>query len=239
MRAKLILFLLKYSYKYNLNKECCMKKLIVVTVLFSLTLGANAYVQKCFYGKDCVNGQLVNSCDKKCQAKKAAEEAALRAEQERIAAQRRAAALKAQREAEAAARKAQQEKDAAALAAIGAVKQTENEIAVTLKNDILFEYGKATLSKEAKQTLNKAVELLNKIPNRSLVIEGHTDAAGSDEFNKDLSEKRAKAVYDYMMAQGLKIKSVSYKGYGEARPVADNSTKEGRAANRRVEFKIK
>jgi Outer membrane protein and related peptidoglycan-associated (lipo)proteins len=216
-----------------------MKKLIAVTVLFSLSLGANAYVQKCFYGKDCIDGKLVNYCDKKCEAKKAAEEAALRAEQERLAAQRRVAALKAQREAEAAARKAQQERDAAALAAIGAVKQTEDEIAVTLKNDILFEYGKSTLSKEAKNTLNKAVELLNKIPNRTLVIEGHTDSAGSDEFNKDLSEKRAKAVYDYMNAQGLNIKSVSYTGHGEVRPVADNSTKEGRAANRRVEFKIK
>lgn len=216
-----------------------MKKLIVVTVLFSLSLGANAFVQKCFYGKDCVEGKLVNYCDSKCQAQQAAREAAIRAEQERLAAQRRAAALKAQREAEAAAKKAQQERDAAALAAIGAVRQTENEIAVTLKNDILFEYGKSTLSNEAKNTLNKAVELLNKIPNRNLVIEGHTDSTGSDAFNKDLSEKRAKAVYDYMIAKGLKINSVSYVGYGEANPVADNSTKEGRVANRRVEFKIK
>ena len=215
-----------------------MKKLIVVSVLFSLSLGANAFVQKCFYGKDCVDGKLVNYCDSRCQAK-AAREAALKAEQERLAAERRAAALRAQREAEEAARRAEQERAAAALAAIGAVRQTENEIAVTLKNDILFDYGKSTLSAQAKNTLNKAVELLNKLPNRSLIIEGHTDSSGSDEFNKALSEKRAKAVYDYMMAQGLDIKSVSYEGYGEARPVADNSTKEGRAANRRVEFKIK
>lgn len=216
-----------------------MKKLIVVSVLFSLSLGANAYVQKCFYGKDCVDGQLVNYCDSKCKAQNAAREAALKAEQERLAAQRRAAALKAQREAEEAARRAQQERDAAALAAIGAVRQTENEIAVTLKNDILFDYGKSTLSAEAQNTLDRAVELLNKIPNRSLVIEGHTDSTGSDEFNMALSEKRAQSVYDYMNAQGLNIKSVSYKGYGETRPVADNSTKEGRVANRRVEFKIK
>ncbi len=216
-----------------------MKKLIVVSVLFSLSLGANAFVQKCFYGKDCVDGKLVNYCDRKCEAKKAAEEAALRAEQERLAAQRRAAALRAQREAEEAARRAQQEREAAALAAIGAVRQTENEIAVTLKNDILFDYGKSTLSPKSKETLDKAVELLNKLPNRSLVVEGHTDSSGSDEFNMELSEKRAKAVYDYMLAQGLDIKSVSYKGYGETRPVADNSTKEGRIANRRVEFRIK
>ena len=95
-----------------------MKKLIVVSVLFSLSLGANAYVQKCFYGKDCVNGQLVNYCDSKCKAQNAAREAALKAEQERLAAQRRAAALKAQREAEEAARRAQQERDAAAFGGI-------------------------------------------------------------------------------------------------------------------------
>lgn len=217
-----------------------MKKLIVASVLFSLSLGANAHVvQKCFYGKDCVNGQLVNACDSKCLAKKAAEEAALKAEQDRLAAQRRAAALKAQREAEAAAKKAKQEKDAAALAAIGKVQQINDEIAVTLKNDILFDYGKATLSKNAKQTLNKAVELLNQIPDRSLLIQGHTDSSGSDEFNMDLSEQRAKAVYDYMKSHGLNIKAVAYKGHGETRPVADNSTAEGRAANRRVEFRLK
>ena len=55
----------------------------------------------------------------------------------------------------------------------------------------------------------------------------------------ELSQERAKAVYDYMMKQGLNIKKVSYKGYGETKPVADNSTKEGRSANRRVEFRIK
>ena len=212
-----------------------MKKLIVVSVLFSLSLCANAYVQQCYYGKDCVNGKLVKTCDSKCKAKKAA----LKAKRDQFAAQQREAALRAQREAEAAARRAQQEKDAAALAAIGQVKTVEDEISVVLNNDILFQYGKTDLSKDSKQTLNKAVELLNQIPNRRLVIQGHTDSIGSDEFNKELSEKRAKAVYDYMMKKGLNIKEVSYVGHGETRPVADNETKEGRKANRRVEFRIK
>ncbi|MBO4708069.1 MAG: OmpA family protein [Elusimicrobiaceae bacterium] len=215
-----------------------MKRLIVVSVLFSLSLGANAYVQTCYYGKDCVNGQVVKTCDSKCQAKKAAKEALERSRQKRLAAQQ-AAALQAQREAEAAARRAQQEKDAAALAAIGKVEQIEDEISVILNNDILFQYGKTDLSKESKQTLDKAVELLNQIPNRTLVIQGHTDSVGSDEYNMELSEQRAKRVYDYMMGQGLQIKEVSYKGFGEAKPVADNNTKEGRQANRRVEFRIK
>ena len=221
-----------------------MKKLIVVSVLVSLSLGANAYVQQCYYGKDCVNGQVVKTCDSKCQArraaKKAARKAAWKSHKSKLAAQQRAAALQAQRDAEAAAaKKAQQEKDAAALAAIGKVQTVEDEISVVLNNDILFQYGKTDLSKNSKQTLNKAVELLNQIPNRTLVIQGHTDSAGSEEFNMQLSEQRAQAVYDYMLGQGLQIKEVSYKGYGETKPVADNETKEGRKANRRVEFRIR
>ena len=93
--------------------------------------------------------------------------------------------------------------------------------------------------RKSKKTLNQAVELLNQIPNRTLRINGHTDSSGSDEHNMQLSEERAKAVYDYMMEQGLQIKKVTYKGYGETKPVADNSTREGRIANRRVEFRVK
>jgi outer membrane protein OmpA-like peptidoglycan-associated protein len=212
-----------------------MKKLIVVLVLTSLSLGANAFVQQCYYGKDCLNGRIVETCDAKCQARIAAEQE----RQERLAAEKRAAALRAQREAEAAARRAQQERDAAALAAIGKVQKLEDEISVVLSNEILFQYGKTDLSSNSKKTLDQAVELLNQIPNRSLVIQGHTDSVGSEEYNMQLSEQRAKKVYDYMMEQGLNIKSVSYKGYGETKPIADNSTKEGRKANRRVEFRIK
>ncbi len=222
-----------------------MKRLIAVTVLCSLSLAANAYVQSCYYGRTFVEGELINTC-KKCECKKGAKKAVKTASKKqavnRLSA-REIAALQAQRDAEAAAaaaaKKAQQEKDAAALAAIGKVQSVKDEISVVLSNDILFQYGKNDLSKNSKATLDKAVELLNQIPNRSLVIEGHTDSIGSEEFNMELSEKRAKSVYDYMIGQGLQIKDVSYKGYGEAKPIADNNTQEGRKANRRVEFKIK
>lgn len=223
-----------------------MKRLIVLSVLFSLSLAANAYVQGCYYGREFVNGELVNTC-KKIESKKTAKKPVVKAKQGKLvsedAAAREAAAAaarRAQQEREAeAARKAQQERDAAALAAIGRVQQIEDEISVVLNNDILFQYGKTDLSKDSKETLDKAVELLNQIPNRSLVIQGHTDSIGSEEFNMTLSEERAKKVYDYMMEQGLEIKNVSYKGLGESKPIADNNTKEGRKANRRVEFRIK
>lgn len=217
-----------------------MKKLVVLSCLLSLSVGANAYLQTCFYGKDCVNGQIVKVCDTKCKAKKAV----LKARKEAFA-RRHAAAAAARREhhqreaAALAAKKAQQERDAATLAAIGKVKQIDDEISVVLSNDILFEYNRVDLSKKSQKTLNQAVELLNQLPKRSLVIQGHTDSIGPKEYNMELSEKRAKAVYDYMMEKGLKIKKVSYKGYGANKPIADNSTKEGRTVNRRVEFRIK
>ena len=220
-----------------------MKKLIAVTVLFSLSLAANAYVQNCYYGRTFVEGELVNTC-KKCECKKGSKKVAKRKHNKNSAKQ--AAALKAQKEAEAAAaakaaaaKKAQQEKDAAALAVVGKVKTTEDEIAVVLNNDILFAYGKTDLSAASKQTLDNAVVILNQIPNRRLVIEGHTDSTGPEEYNMQLSEQRAKIVYDYMLAKGLQIKEVTYKGYGETKPVEDNNTAEGRRANRRVEFRIK
>jgi len=220
-----------------------MKKLVAVTVLFSLSLAANAYVQNCYYGRTFVEGDLRNTC-KKCECTRKSPCKAKRKQNKLSASE--LATLKAQKEAEAAARaaaiaakKEQQKKDAAALAAVGKVKTTEDEISVVLNNDILFGYGKSALSAESKDTLNTAVEILNKIPNRSLVVEGHTDSIGSEEYNMYLSEQRAKIVYDYMLEKGLKMKEVTYKGYGETRPIADNNTKEGRQANRRVEFKVK
>ena len=223
-----------------------MKKLIAVTMLFSLSLAANAYVQNCYYGKPFVSGELVNTC-KKCECKKGAKKAFAKKHKHNKSSARRAAALQAQKDAEAAAareaaiaaKREQQKKDAAALAAVGKVKTTEDEIAVVLHNDILFQTGKTDLSAASKQTLDTAVTILNQIPNRSLVIEGHTDSTGPEEFNMQLSEQRAKIVYDYMLEKGLKMKEVTYKGYGETKPVEDNNTAEGRRANRRIEFKVK
>lgn len=199
-----------------------MKKLIVMSLLLSVSVCANAYLQECFYGMDCIRGKVFELCDEECQMQLEAEQAALKTQ-----------------EREAAARKARQAKEAAALSKIGKVRQVNDEISVVLSNDILFEYGKSNLSKKSKKTLNQAVAILNNNPNNILRIQGHTDSTGSEEHNMKLSQERAKAVYDYMKYKGLKIKKVTYKGYGETKPVASNSTKAGRAANRRVEFRIR
>ena len=75
-------------------------------------------------------------------------------------------------------------------------------------------------------------------PEASISIEGHTDSQGPDVYNQDLSERRASAVVDYLVSQGIDATRLSAVGYGETNPIADNETREGRAINRRIEFSV-
>ncbi len=108
---------------------------------------------------------------------------------------------------------------------------------VILKN-INFETGKATLLTDSYVTLNAVVKLIQTNPTIQLEISGHTDNVGSDKYNDKLSNDRAKSVVAYLVAQGITEAKLTYKGYGESQPVSSNATPEGRAENRRVEFKI-
>lgn len=130
------------------------------------------------------------------------------------------------------------DKQAKELAAIADVKKTENGIEVTLKNDILFTTSSAELSAAAKQTLADLNKVLKKYPENIIQVQGHTDSTGSASFNQTLSEKRAKAVYDFILANGLKTSGLTYVGFGSTNPVASNDSDEGKAKNRRVELKI-
>jgi outer membrane protein OmpA-like peptidoglycan-associated protein len=94
------------------------------------------------------------------------------------------------------------------------------------------------LSGEAMAVLDEAVETLKRYPGIKVEIAGHTDSNNSDEYNMDLSERRAKAVRDYFMSRVIPADTLTAKGYGESQPIADNSTEEGRAANRRVELRL-
>ena len=116
------------------------------------------------------------------------------------------------------------------------LQPTDVGTVVTLKN-VFFDFDKTELKPESFVELDKLVSYLQQ---NSLRIEigGHTDNQGSDEYNDRLSENRAKAVYDYLVQKGIPANRLQYKGYGMRVPVADNSTEEGRAANRRTEFKI-
>ncbi len=102
--------------------------------------------------------------------------------------------------------------------------------------DVLFDTGKSDLRSEAREALAKLSGIVLNYPSLKLNIEGHTDSTGSADLNQTLSEKRADAVRDYLIGQGLDARSLSAKGFGLNNPVADNSTTEGRQKNRRVEI---
>ena len=117
-----------------------------------------------------------------------------------------------------------------------ALQPTDVGTVVTLKN-VFFDFDKVELKPESYVELDKLADYLrtNKI---RIEIGGHTDDQGSDDYNDRLSENRAKSVYDYLVNKGIPADRLQYKGYGKRVPIADNATDEGRAINRRTEFKI-
>lgn len=117
------------------------------------------------------------------------------------------------------------------------LKRIEVGSSVVLKN-IFFDTGKATLRDESKTELDALLELMTEIATLEIEISGHTDNVGSANSNKSLSERRAKAVVEHLIASGISSSRLTYKGYGFDKPVASNDTKEGRQQNRRTEFEI-
>jgi outer membrane protein OmpA-like peptidoglycan-associated protein len=108
---------------------------------------------------------------------------------------------------------------------------------VVLKN-VNFELNSSELTAGSSESLDKAVAAMNRYPDLRIEIQAHTDNTGDADYNQYLSEKRAESVRDYMVARGIASDRMEVKGYGETSPVADNNTREGRAANRRVELKV-
>lgn len=106
-----------------------------------------------------------------------------------------------------------------------------------LKN-IYFDTGKSTLKPESYEELNRVVKFLSNNESVEIEISGHTDNVGSYTYNRRLSKDRAKSVVEYLIAQGIDKSRLKYEGYAYDQPVATNATPEGRAQNRRVEFKI-
>jgi len=117
------------------------------------------------------------------------------------------------------------------------LKKVEVGSKIVLQN-IFFEFNKAILQPESKPELDRLVKLLNDVPSLKLEISGHTDNIGTQAYNEQLSEDRAKAVVDYLIKQGIGPDRLTHKGYGFSQPIADNTTEEGRALNRRTEFKV-
>ncbi|WP_236262968.1 OmpA family protein [Aggregatimonas sangjinii] len=113
-------------------------------------------------------------------------------------------------------------------------------INVTFTEDagVYFDTNKSNVKGTSATTLNKLADIFQEYPNSYILVEGHTDSAGPDEYNETLSEQRAKSVTQYLTSKGLDASRFTTKWYGETQPIGDNETKEGKAKNRRVELAI-
>jgi outer membrane protein OmpA-like peptidoglycan-associated protein len=118
------------------------------------------------------------------------------------------------------------------------VERIGEGIKITFDSGILFDIDRAALRPEAEENLGKLAVILNKYEDTDILIEGHTDATGTEEHNLDLSERRAKSVASKLATDKVNPVRFTIMGYGEIQPIATNDTSEGRQQNRRVEIAI-
>ncbi|MCK4842581.1 MAG: OmpA family protein [Methylococcales bacterium] len=116
-------------------------------------------------------------------------------------------------------------------------KKTQRGLVFTLGGEF-FKSGKPNLLPSSDHKLNKLAKFLKQIPNRKIVIEGHTDSAGNEFWNLRHSKRRAYAVRLALLEKGINTKRITYEGYGESKPIAENSTSMGKQQNRRVEIVV-
>src|SRR5229473_1054560 len=174
----------------------------------------------------------------------AAQAAADQAAKDRAAAQAQQRAAEAETEkarhaaAQAEAEKAQLRSQL--LSQLNSILQTRDSARGLIVNmsDVLFDTGSYTLKPGAREKLAKISGIVLAHPGLNLQIEGHTDSVGSDEFNQQLSERRADSVRDFLAQQGVPGSAISARGFGKTQPVAGNDTVEGRQRNRRVELVV-
>ncbi|OUD15322.1 OmpA family protein [Thioflexithrix psekupsensis] len=116
--------------------------------------------------------------------------------------------------------------------------QTERGIYVSYKNEVLFRLNSARVLPAGRESIEKVALYLKANPENPILVEGHTDDLGAEDYNAVLSKRRADAVRQVLIEYGIEPERISTMGYGESRPMAGNDTPEGRAKNRRVEIII-
>ena len=119
------------------------------------------------------------------------------------------------------------------------VERRAGALRVRFPEDMLFAVGSAELTKAAAARLRDVARVLRASPDAPIAISGHTDTTGDELFNRDLSLRRAVAVRNYLVRQGVPAERVEVAGYGDSIPVASNDTREGRRSNRRVEIELR
>jgi outer membrane protein OmpA-like peptidoglycan-associated protein len=118
------------------------------------------------------------------------------------------------------------------------VERVGEGIKITFDSGILFDVNKANLKNNSKTELTNLGTILNKYDDTNILLAGHTDATGSEQYNLELSRRRAQSVSDYLTVQNINPERFTVQGYGKSDPIASNDTADGRAQNRRVEVAI-
>jgi len=118
------------------------------------------------------------------------------------------------------------------------IERVGEGIKITFDSGILFDVDKYELREQAKRNIEELAVILNKYEDTNILLAGHTDSDGSDDYNMTLSERRARSVAHYLAESGVSSARMTSMGLGESQPVASNGTAEGKQANRRVEVAI-
>jgi len=164
-----------------------------------------------------------------------AEQARMQAEQARLQAEE----ARSQAEAEAKARAAEQAKAAALMKELSELRaqQTDRGLVLTV-GDVLFAVGKAEVAPGGQRSIDQLAQFLKTYPRRRVLIEGHTDNTGNEDFNVKLSQQRADAVRSLLVARGIAPERIATRGHGPKYPIVENDTPAGRQQNRRVEILV-
>ena len=132
-----------------------------------------------------------------------------------------------------------QERELRQIDGIDVTRTDEDELKVTVRNEILFDFDSAGLRSSSRDELREMAEVFNRYNDTTIVVAGHTDSTGSAAYNKRLSERRANAVSNYLEDLGVRGSRLDAYGYGESKPKASNDTASGRQRNRRVEIYVR
>lgn len=132
-----------------------------------------------------------------------------------------------------------QERELRQIEGIDVTRTDEDELRVTVRNEILFDFNSSSLRSSSRDELREMADVFNRYNDTTIVVAGHTDSVGSESYNDRLSDRRASKVSGYLEDLGVRGSRIDAVGYGESRPKASNSTASGRQQNRRVEIYVR
>jgi outer membrane protein OmpA-like peptidoglycan-associated protein len=132
-----------------------------------------------------------------------------------------------------------QERELRQIQGVDVQRTSPDELKVTVKNDVLFDYNSAALRSASRTALRDMADVFDKYASTTIMVQGHTDSTGSAAYNQGLSERRADSVASYLQTLGVDGSRIDAQGFGKSQPRATNNTAAGRQLNRRVEIHVR